>query len=1065
MNFTCTDIGDTVQVTVIVSDASGNTEQCVTNARIVPFVLEPIAQSLVCAGDTLKLEANVPPVDGANPYFFNWSGPNGFLSGLENPVIPNSSPNLSGTYNLEVVGSNGCRSVGSVNVAIENFNKPDINVDRDTICGGEAVVFTATNYQSEVAYKWFNGIAPGGEQIGLTQVSTFQYSPEAGEENYYVVAENQACETTPSDQISIKINPVPIVTLIDTLIEICERSSFQLSTSYIGDENTTYEWTGPNNFTSDIVNPPAFNNITSNLSGDYALVVTENGCASPAAITKVIVESFLQTPSIQTNNVVCEGDNLVLFLSDTVSNTGTLNWLLNGGFYSAVQGNGLIIPNSDNSLEGLWQVFIQDGQCTSDTSNGVLITIEESLDIRIVNDTILCAGNEVILSTNSVINATYEWSGPNNFRSTLEGPLASIDSGLYSVTVTTEGGCTNVASIDISTVERPRIISLANVIEECADGSGMVVITPEVGPDANYSYEWLGPNNFTSSDETLTLNNVTAAINGEYTLTLMSEICSSEPKTVNISLTDIPAAPDLGEDIQACVGDLITLNVQNHIDGIDKYVWTTPMGVFESPFPTFEIPSIGIANAGIYLVKAEDNGCFSESSSIFNVNVFSIPNSPGASSNVPVCEGDDLILQAGQIINAEYIWEGPNGFFANGDRVVVRNTDETLEGDYSVRLVLNGCSSVPSILSDIEFLSRPSTPITELSELDVCAEDMNRVMLCIAASQYNPDGDYLWNNLTTGNSLGRTSERCLVLADDSPILVGENRIIVEEFNSICASEPSPVLSFVLYETLDAFADGGSDIIACDISNVQLDAANPQQGTGRWRALDPGIRFSDDTDPKSLVFNIIEGQNNLIWQLENGACLGDIDTVVVSTETMAQANDDAFETDYNSELSFDPLPNDDLPENFSIEIISQPRKGELLGSGQGQYSYTPEPGFLGPVEIVYEICSGLCLDNCNRGTITVNVGDATDCFAPSLITPNGDGINDSFVIPCIESGLYPNNQLYIYNQYGDQVLDSPSYNNEWQGTYNGKDLPTGTYYYVFRANEVLAPEKGFLIIER
>ena len=160
----------------------------------------------------------------------------------------------------------------------------------------------------------------------------------------------------------------------------------------------------------------------------------------------------------------------------------------------------------------------------------------------------------------------------------------------------------------------------------------------------------------------------------------------------------------------------------------------------------------------------------------------------------------------------------------------------------------------------------------------------------------------------------------------------------------------------------------------------------------------------------------------------------------------------------------PELNDDLVDDFEIQLISQPRAGVVSTNVDG-FEFVPENGFLGPVEVVYEICSVTCPDNCDRGTIRIEVGDVSDCFAPSLITPNGDGINDSFVIPCIESGLYPNNQLYIYNQYGDQVLDAPSYNNDWQGQYNGQDLPTGTYYYVFRANNQLAPEKGFIIIER
>jgi gliding motility-associated-like protein len=75
------------------------------------------------------------------------------------------------------------------------------------------------------------------------------------------------------------------------------------------------------------------------------------------------------------------------------------------------------------------------------------------------------------------------------------------------------------------------------------------------------------------------------------------------------------------------------------------------------------------------------------------------------------------------------------------------------------------------------------------------------------------------------------------------------------------------------------------------------------------------------------------------------------------------------------------------------------------------------------------------------------------------------MNDAFVIPCIESGLYNNNELFVYNQWGDEVYAAQTYGNDWQGTFNGNDLPTGTYYYVFKPNPQTDPIKGFLILER
>ncbi len=67
--------------------------------------------------------------------------------------------------------------------------------------------------------------------------------------------------------------------------------------------------------------------------------------------------------------------------------------------------------------------------------------------------------------------------------------------------------------------------------------------------------------------------------------------------------------------------------------------------------------------------------------------------------------------------------------------------------------------------------------------------------------------------------------------------------------------------------------------------------------------------------------------------------------------------------------------------------------------------------------------------------------AGDIDIPNVFTPNGDGLNDYFVI---ENGQYKANTLRIYNRWGMVVYETVNYRNTWRGT----DLPDGTYYYIF-----------------
>jgi gliding motility-associated-like protein len=67
--------------------------------------------------------------------------------------------------------------------------------------------------------------------------------------------------------------------------------------------------------------------------------------------------------------------------------------------------------------------------------------------------------------------------------------------------------------------------------------------------------------------------------------------------------------------------------------------------------------------------------------------------------------------------------------------------------------------------------------------------------------------------------------------------------------------------------------------------------------------------------------------------------------------------------------------------------------------------------------------------------------------PRYFSPNSDGVNDFWVWPRIE--LYQNSELSIFNRFGEVVYKSNAYQNNWDGTINGKPLQADAYYYVIR----------------
>ena len=95
---------------------------------------------------------------------------------------------------------------------------------------------------------------------------------------------------------------------------------------------------------------------------------------------------------------------------------------------------------------------------------------------------------------------------------------------------------------------------------------------------------------------------------------------------------------------------------------------------------------------------------------------------------------------------------------------------------------------------------------------------------------------------------------------------------------------------------------------------------------------------------------------------------------------------------------------------------------------------------------------------------------SDLIFPEAFTPDGDGINDLFVIGGLE--IYPDHNLTIFNRWGDLVYSSLNYQNDWDGSsqnslnFINDKLPTGSYYYLFDTrDEYIGIISGYVFLQR
>ena len=122
----------------------------------------------------------------------------------------------------------------------------------------------------------------------------------------------------------------------------------------------------------------------------------------------------------------------------------------------------------------------------------------------------------------------------------------------------------------------------------------------------------------------------------------------------------------------------------------------------------------------------------------------------------------------------------------------------------------------------------------------------------------------------------------------------------------------------------------------------------------------------------------------------------------------------------------------------------------IGSGA---TYTPDMVVGTTDYFVTETLLG-CEGPASIVTITI---EECEIFIPTAITPNGDLNNDSWEVLNLDT-VYPDNTVRVFNRWGNLIFEhistpsSPYDQNRWDGTYEGEQLPVGSYYYVIELND-------------
>lgn len=269
----------------------------VVNAKPTPVVAN---SGPACVGQSLSLSSTPSGLS------YSWSGPGGFMSSDQNPVIAESASMAdAGVYSLTVTDSNLCTGTASTTVVV-NPLPVAAGTSNSPVCAGDTLRLFGEP-DGMAFYKWYT---PTGASNITFNVQDFKIKSVVSSHNgewTLIVRDANGCEATTT--LEVVVNPLPSP-FASSNGPICSGETLEL---YSGpDGYASYSWThASNGFTSMLQNPVIPNATTSN-GGIYTLLVTDlNGCMKSKTVGVTVKNvpnpafSIISTP-------VCTGDTLRL---------------------------------------------------------------------------------------------------------------------------------------------------------------------------------------------------------------------------------------------------------------------------------------------------------------------------------------------------------------------------------------------------------------------------------------------------------------------------------------------------------------------------------------------------------------------------------------------------------------------------------------------------------------------------------------------------------------------------------------------------------------------------------
>lgn len=714
------------------------------------------------------------------------------------------------------------------------------------------------------------------------------------------------------------------------------------------------------------------------------------------------------------------------------------------------------------------------GSCPSTSLNGV-ITVEQIPTLTLTSslgtdDQTLCENSMITPITIGVSGSAtgVNFIGlPSGLNGVYSAGIASISgsvstAGTYSFSVVTTGGSCTPVSYPLSlTVEASPTLVLSTMVgsdnQTICSNTALATISYTYGGSAtgvNFSGLPAGTIG-TYSGGTATISGIpTVAGTFNYNVTTFGGTCSpvNLAGTISVQSSSIAlSSANYTNDQLVCLNtsiDTIVYAVGGPITSNDL-----PVGITGSYLPgtpnTYSISGTALSTGTYYYTLLSNNLC---GSLVVVGNITVAPSIPSnsAGSSITVCEGstfefigNDLNTSSNFIY--EYQWlqsnsitgpwipaNGLNNTFNYSGIAQMSTSYKFYKRIVSAGNCVDSSAVVQLSIDALPFITNTSVPST------ICTNDT------LLVNGFTASNGVFTNWFHNGNgtllNTNSASPTYIPVASDNGNTITLN-YVVSSSNSCAPSTITGTYTFTILPDPTAFA-GGSATVCANGAEVIVSGAQATNGTINWTSNGNGTLINTSTLAPHYTTTLADTNSTVTLLI-----------TVTSTGCTQPISDSAMYTISVNPFGISPSINAFAGEDQVISL-GQSANLEAEGVAITNWSWSPSTGLsdttsnapiANPLVTTDYILTVIDINGCmDQDTIRVTVLIDYNVFIPNLFTPNGDNSNDFFEIVGIQN--YPNSGLTIINREGELIFSSDSYDNTWDGTYEGKPLPEATYYY-------------------